>query len=165
MNTVFAECFADELEKVACAMESSGGAPEAWSDRFKGTPLQQAAINLELQQATSDMQFDEMEAQQREQEEAEQAQRAQRPSVWRQRSIANDKFRIARKQMERQLLVAKLQQQQSDQDEGWQDLDQVQKTQQPGRLPPRPMQNMQQGQGAVPQQQEAASRADQPQSG
>lgn len=159
MNTVFAECFADELEKVACmnGPYDSGG-PEAWSDKFKGTPLQQAAINLELQQATSDMQFDEMQAQR-------DARNRQEGDIWQMRNQANDRFRIARKQLERQMLVAKLQQQQADQDEGWQDLDQMQKSPQPGRLPPRPMQNMQQGQGAVPQQGEAASTADQPQSG
>lgn len=163
MNSVFAECFADELVKVACGpMSVDGGGDSLWSDRFKGTPMQQAAVNLELQQATSDMQFDEMEAQKRERDRQE-------GNVWDQRSAANDKFRVARKQMERQLLVDKLQQQQGDQEEGWQDLDQVQKSPQPGRLPPQAMQNMQQGQGAVPQgaapQQGAAPRADQPQSG
>lgn len=160
MNSVFAECFADELEKVSCGPMSVGDSgPDAWSDKFKGSPLQQSAINLELQQATSDMQFDEMQAQRDERNRQE-------GDIWQQRNAANDKFRIARKQMERQLLVGKLQQQQSDQDDGWQDLDQVQKSPQPGRLPPRPMQNMQQGQGAVPQQgQEAAPQADQPQSG
>ena len=163
MNSVFAECFADELVKVACGPMSVDGGSDTWSDKFKGTPMQQAAVNLELQQATSDMQFDEMEAQKRERDRQE-------GNIWDQRSAATDKFRVAKKQMERQLLVSKLQQQQTDQDEGWQDLDGVEKAPQPGRLPPRPMQNMQQGQGAVPQggapqQQGAAPKADQPQSG
>lgn len=159
MNSVFAEGFAAELEKVACNTAIDGGGGDLWSDRFKGTPLEQAAVNLELQQATSDMQFDEMEAQKRERDRQE-------GNIWDQRSAANDRFRVARKQMERQLLVSKLQQQQSDQDEGWQQLDQVPKSPQPGRLPPQPQQAvMQQQRGQQGQQQEAAPTVDQPQSG
>jgi hypothetical protein len=145
MNTTFGAAFSDELEKVACMVGGMDGGGSNWSDKFKDTPLAEAAINLELQQANSDLQFDEMESQKRQRD-------MQEGNIWDKRSQANDQFRVARKKMEMQLLSSQLQQAAGDREEGWQSLDDVQKPQAPpGQPQPQAPQPTQPGQPQQPQ--------------
>jgi hypothetical protein len=150
-NTMFGRGFADQIVKGA----SSGCMPisddDQWSDRFKGTPLYEQALQLEEQELTGRLQMDQRRLQQDQQRMSEEG-------SWREESLQRDQFRLQRKQMELTLVRMKHQAEQQSSAEGWQDLDSV------GMKPPvqaAPQPGPPQGapQGAPPQPQPGAAQA------